>query len=88
MPTPPGVSLALGSALFRTEAFAEAEREYRAALEVDPGMGEAHNNLGVVYMVTGRLEEAERELKLAEESGFPVSPGLKQDLRKRMEAPR
>jgi tetratricopeptide (TPR) repeat protein len=86
-PTPPGLSLALGSAHFRNGSMADAEREYGAALAVDPKLGEAHNNLAVVYLLTGRLQEAQKEITLAEKSGFKVSPGLKQDLKKRMEAP-
>ena len=69
--TPAYISVALGSAYFRTNAFADAEREWRAALQVDPKLGEAHNNLAVVLMLTGRLDEAERELELAEKSGPP-----------------
>ena len=58
--TPPGISLALGSAYFRSGAMADAEREYREAVRVDPKLGEAHNNLAVVYLLTGRIDEAER----------------------------
>ncbi len=82
-PMPPGVSLALGSAHFRNGAFGDAEREYRAALEVNSGLGEAHNNLAVVYMLTGRLDEADKEVALAEKAGFKVHAGLKQDIEKR-----
>lgn len=41
--TPPWISVALGGAYFRQGAFADAEREYKAAVEVDRGVGEAHN---------------------------------------------
>lgn len=80
---PAGLSLALGSAFFRTGNFAEAEREYLEAVRVDSGFGEAHNNLAVVYMLTNRLDQAEREIALAEKAGFKVSPDLKADLKKR-----
>lgn len=80
---PAGLSLALGSAFFRIGAFAEAEREYLEAVRVDPGFGEAHNNLAVVYMLNGRLTQAEQEISLAEQAGFRVSPNLKADLKKR-----
>jgi tetratricopeptide (TPR) repeat protein len=79
--TPPYISVALGSAYFRTSAFPDAEREWRAALEVDPKIGEAHNNLAVVLMLTGRFDEAEREVELAEKSGHKVSEGFKDDLK-------
>src|SRR5262249_18147563 len=50
-PVPVWISVALGSAYFRSGAMADAEREYRAAIDVDPKIGEAHNNLAVVYML-------------------------------------
>ena len=79
---PAWISLALGSAYFRTDAMESAEREYREAIRVEPRMGEAHNNLAVVLMLTGRLEEAENEVKAAEKAGFRVSPQFKEDLKK------
>lgn len=78
---PAFVSLALGSAHFRAGSMADAEREYVAAIGANPAMGEAHNNLAVVYMLTKRLEGAEREIKLAEKTGFRVHPQLKEDLK-------
>ena len=80
--TPAWISLALGSAYFRTDAIADAEREYRAAIAVDPKLGEAHNNLAVVCMLTERFPEAEAEIKAAEKAGFKVNPQLKEDLKK------
>jgi tetratricopeptide (TPR) repeat protein len=82
--TPAEVSMALGSAYYRTGALAAAEREYLAAIKVRPGFGEAHNNLAVVYMLTGRFDEATGEIRLAEKAGFRVSPKLKDDLAERM----
>lgn len=79
--TPPYISLALGSAHFRTSAFADAEREWRAAVAANPKVGEAHNNLAVVLMLTGRFDEAEREVELAEKSGYTVSDRFKEDLK-------
>lgn len=46
-------------------------------------MGEAHNNLAYIYMVTGRLAEAEKSVRLAEKAGLTVAPGLKADLEQR-----
>jgi len=79
---PTWISIALGSAHFRTGAMADAEREYRAAVAVDPKLGEAHNNLAVVYLLTQRFDEAEAEIKAAEKAGFKVNPQLKEDLKK------
>jgi tetratricopeptide (TPR) repeat protein len=85
-PTPTGLSVALGSAHFRNGALADAEREYKAALEVKPALGEALQNLAVVYMLTGRLDEAEQALARAEKAGFAVNPQLKRDLEARKAA--
>jgi tetratricopeptide (TPR) repeat protein len=78
---PSMVSLALGSAYFRTEQWADAEREYKAAIATDPKSGEAYNNLAVVYLQTGRFKEAEESVKSAERVGYKVHPQLKQDIR-------
>jgi tetratricopeptide (TPR) repeat protein len=79
--TPAWLSLALGSAYFRSDAMADAEREYRAAIQADPKLGEAHNNLAVVLMLTGRYADAEQEIKAAESNGYKVNPQLKADLK-------
>ena len=57
--------------------------EYRAALEQKPDLGEGHLNLGVVCMLTGRLDEAESEVALAEKAGVKVPQALKDDIQKR-----
>lgn len=79
-PVPPGLSMAIGSAYFRLHDLASAEREYKAAVEVKPAFGEAHSNLAVVYLVTGRPTEADGEVKAAEKAGFRVNPKLKADI--------
>jgi tetratricopeptide (TPR) repeat protein len=79
-PVPAGVSMAIGSAYFRLNDLANAEKEYKAAIEVNPNFGEAHSNLAVVYLVTGRATEAEGEVKAAEKAGFRVNPKLKEDI--------
>lgn len=83
---PPWVSLALGSAYFRAEKFADAEREYKAAIAADSKAGEAHSNLAVVYLQTGRIDEAEKAIKTAEKTGFKVNPMLKEDIAARKKA--
>jgi len=82
--TPAWISIALGSAYFRNNAMADAEREYREALKAEPNLGEAHNNLAVVCMLTGRYEEAALELDAAEKAGFRVNPQFKDDLKAKM----
>ncbi len=88
-PTPPGVTLALGTALFQIGAIAEAEVEFRAVLARDPRSGDAHHNLALVCTITDRLDEAEREISAAEKAGVPVHPRLKEELgrRKRLKTP-
>jgi tetratricopeptide (TPR) repeat protein len=80
-PTPAWLSLALGSAFFRTDAYPDAEREYKNAIAVNSKLGEAHNNLAVVYLTTGRAPDAATELAAAEKAGFKVNPQLKEDVR-------
>jgi Flp pilus assembly protein TadD len=79
---PPGLSLALGSAYFRTGRLEDAEREYRAAIVAAPTLGEPHSNLAVVLLLTGRPDEAKDQLALAEKSGFKPPPGLRADIEK------
>jgi Tfp pilus assembly protein PilF len=85
---PAEVLLALGSALFRNGDAQAAAVQWEAAIGSNPKLGEAHNNLAVVYMQSGRLADAERELKLAEKNGFRVNPQFKDDLKARVKAER
>ena len=80
---PAYVSLSLGSAYFRAGRLADAEQAYRATIGADPKVGEAHSNLAVVYMETGRYDEAERAVIAAEKAGLRVVPALKDEIKKR-----
>lgn len=75
--------LALGSAYFRNGDRDAAEAQWRAAVEANPKLGEAHNNLAVILMQTSRYDEALQELTLAEKAGFKVNPQFKADLKER-----
>jgi tetratricopeptide (TPR) repeat protein len=79
---PPEVSLALGSAYFRNGSMDDAEREWKAAIAVNPKLGEAHNNLAALYAMTGRKADAEAAVKAAEKAGYKVNPRLKDDIKK------
>jgi tetratricopeptide (TPR) repeat protein len=81
---PAEFSLALGSAHFRNGALTDALGHYQSAVRVRPRFGEAHNNLAVVYMMMGRLEDAEKQLKAAEQAGYRVNPQFKADLQRRL----
>lgn len=78
---PAWVSLSLGSAYFRSGKLADAEREYKATLEADRKSGEAHNNLAVVFLETGRFADAEASLKDAKKAGLKVNPQLEQAIK-------
>lgn len=78
--TPAFVLLAMGSAHFRNGEREAAEAEWRAAIEESPKLGEAHNNLAVLYMTSGRKAAAKNSVKLAEQAGFRVHPQLKADI--------
>jgi tetratricopeptide (TPR) repeat protein len=83
---PAFVSLSLGSAHFRSGNLPAAETAWLEAVAANPRVGEAHNNLAVVYLETGRFDEAERAVKDAERAAFRVSPDLKQEIRRRRKA--
>jgi tetratricopeptide (TPR) repeat protein len=78
---PAEVLLALGSAMYHNNQIEQAEAEWAAAIQVNPKLGEAHNNLAVLFMRTGRFDAAEHELKLAEKYGVRVNPQFKKDLK-------
>lgn len=80
MTVPPWVSLSLGSAYFRAGRLADAEREYKATIAADSKSGEAHNNLAVVFLETGRVAEAEAAIRMAKKAGFRVHPQLESDI--------
>jgi tetratricopeptide (TPR) repeat protein len=82
LPVPAEVSLALGSAHFRNGDAVDAEREWKAAVGVNPRLGEAHNNLAALYALSGRKREAEAAVRAAERAGFRVHPQLKEDIRR------
>lgn len=84
---PPEVWLALGSAYFQMGSLGQAERAFQAALAVDPKSGDAHNDLAVVYMLTGRLDEADLAVKQAEDDGVTVGERLKEEIRQRKAHP-
>jgi tetratricopeptide (TPR) repeat protein len=81
--TPAELLLALGSAYFRSGQLPEAEQAYTEAVKADGKLGAAHNNLAVIYMLSGRFAEANQSVKRAEKAGFPVSSAFKADLEKR-----
>jgi len=78
---PASVLLALGSAHYRHGDAEAAEQHWSSAVRVNSKLGEAWNNLAVIYMTTGRKQDAESAIKSAELAGFRVNPRLKDKIR-------
>ncbi len=78
---PAFVLLALGSAYFRGGDLTAAELQWKAAVDADRKLGEAHNNLAALYAMSNRKTEAEAAVKAAEKAGFRVNPGLKNQIK-------
>jgi Tfp pilus assembly protein PilF len=86
-PEPPAeISLALAGAWFRSGNLEEAEKENKNALKAKPDYGQAHNNLAVIYLMGGRIQEAQAEVVEAEKAGLAVNPKLKEELEQRATA--
>jgi tetratricopeptide (TPR) repeat protein len=56
----------------KSQDFAGAERDYKAALALEPRFAELHMNLGLVYQLQNRIAEAIPEFRAALE----IKPGL------------
>lgn len=80
---PAGLMLGLGSAHFKSGQKSEAQAAFLEAVQLDPKLGPAHNNLAVIYMMDGHFDEAKQEVKRAEKSGVVVSDTFKQELERR-----
>lgn len=78
---PAELLLALGSAYYRNGDHGQAEREWRAAVTVNPRLGEAHNNLAAHYLAAGRKPEATAALDAAVRAGYRIHPQLAADIR-------
>jgi tetratricopeptide (TPR) repeat protein len=78
---PAQVLFATGSAYYRNGDAIAARERWELAVKVDPKLGEAWNNLAVVYMQSGRRRDAEEAVRNAEKHGFRVNPQLKEDIK-------
>jgi len=85
---PAEVHLGLGSAYFRQNLLPEAEQAYAKAVAANDRLGAAHNNLAVIYMLTGRYPQAHASIRSAEKAGFAVDKRLKADLQAREDGAR
>lgn len=64
----------LGYAFGQKGEWGEAIEMYRSAVEFKPEFKEAHYNLALALAQTDRFEEAWKEVRLAEELGYPAQP--------------
>lgn len=78
---PAAVLLSLGSAHFRLGDRDAAAQYWQAAVRADSGLGEAWNNLAVIYLGAGEKTKAMAAVERAERAGFRVNPGLRSDIR-------
>jgi tetratricopeptide (TPR) repeat protein len=83
MRVPAEVYVGLGSAYFRQNNLKDAEAAYTKAVAGNNKLGAAHNNLAVIYMLSGRFPQAHSSIAAAEKAGFKVDPRLKADLKAR-----
>jgi len=58
----------------------EAIQAYSRTLEFDPGRGKAHQQMAVLFAVTGNLAQAREHASMAEKLGSPVDVALRQQL--------
>jgi tetratricopeptide (TPR) repeat protein len=77
---PAAVLLALGSAHFHQGQVAQAEHYWTQAVKVEPKLGEAWNNLAVIYARSNRRREADKAVIKAESAGYRVNPQLKAEI--------
>ena len=62
-PDDPWVLMSAATVAWEREEFSEAERLYRALLEVDPNWVTAHNHLGYLAMSRARFDESEAHFR-------------------------
>ncbi len=61
----PDAFFVMANLQLKMSRFDEAESNYKKAIELAPGTGPYHNNLGWLYMEQGRLDKAAAEVKRA-----------------------
>jgi tetratricopeptide (TPR) repeat protein len=57
--------LATGNCLSRAKLYPAAEKHYGKALSIKPSSGEAHQNLGSLYLAQGRIQESRAQYQAA-----------------------
>ncbi|HHL40454.1 MAG TPA: tetratricopeptide repeat protein [Deltaproteobacteria bacterium] len=75
-PDDPSYHNALGLAYFALDMDDKAEEQYREAIRLDPGLSEAHVNLGALLLKRGAWDEAIAHSEAALENVFYPTPEL------------
>jgi len=78
-PRAPQTYVVYGVHLQRLKRTAEAVESYKRAIELDPAAGNAHYNLGLIYLEQKEFELANRHAQLAYATGMPY-PALRDRL--------
>ncbi len=78
-PTDAVVPMIYGIYLHKRTNMAEAERQYKHALDLAPDFAEAHYNLGLLYVDWKRFDDALTQAHEAYRLGYPL-PGLREKL--------
>jgi len=66
-----------GNILFRLKDYENARKQYLAAIQIDPKLGEAYNNLANLYYMARKYEEALDCMNQAVVSGVEINENLK-----------
>ena len=70
----------IGTARMNLEEYDAAIEDYREALALRPGYGEAHNNLAVIYFYRKDYPLAWEHLRAAEKAGIRINPQFREEL--------
>ncbi len=77
---PPELFFLIGNANARLGRLEEARLNWETCTGLDPAFAPVHNNLAVLYLQTGRLDDAQEHVVRAEQLGVAVNPQFKRDL--------
>jgi tetratricopeptide (TPR) repeat protein len=71
-----------GNILFKLKKFAESQKQYLLAIKMNPGHGDAYNNLANLYYMGKQYQKALDCLNHAEANGVKTNPKLKKAILK------
>jgi len=77
---PSDIDFHIGNALFRLARYEEARTAWETCAQKNPKFPLVRNNLAVLYLKAGRIDDARRAVAEAEALGMKVNPGLKADI--------